>query len=189
MACLFQKSAQLRLALNEDLDIDELVKAEARLLVSSLVVFPKFTLSRRKRKGVLNLGDYPEELLIALSRACDAVINAEGDDVYQVRIKRKMPDSTDKRILSCFKRFPKATMLINTQPAKLTAKQAKQVERLRHAIRDIVLEDLIVSPNLFTNNSNKENIADGFPLSVLGESVKQTLFSAVCKSHRLPNIL
>ena len=183
------EAAQLRLALNEDLDEDELARTEARLLVSTLVVFPKFTTSKRKRKGVINLDDYPDELLIALSQACGAVINPEEDDVYQVRIKREFPDATDKRIVACFKRFPKATMLINTQPAKLTAKQAKQVERLRHALRDIVLEDLIVSPNLFTNDSDKENIADGFPLAVLSESIKQVLFSSICKAHKLPNIL
>ena len=183
------EAAQLRLALNEALELDELVEAEARLLVSNLIVFPKFTLSRRKKKGVIFLDDYPDDYLMLLLHACNAVIYPEADDVYQVHVKREMPAETDKRIVSCFRRFPKAIEYIATQPALLTQKQAKMVENLRHALRDIVLEDLVIRPNLFTNNSNKENIADGFPVSVLAESVKQVLFSAVCRAHKLPNIL
>lgn len=184
------EAAQLRLVSQyKDESDDALELAEARLLATKLITSPRFSYKQRKRKGVIPLEDYPDEYLSMLMTACNAVIYPDTDDVYQVRILREMPESTDKRILSCFRRFPKAIDYINTQPGLLTPKQAKMVEHLRHRLREIVLEDLISSPNLFTNNSNKQNITDGYPLSVLSESILQSLFSAVCIAHKLPNIL
>ena len=184
------EAAQLRLVNRyKDESDDALELAEARLLATQLIKFPRFSYKQRKRKDVIPLEDYPDEFLSVLMTACNAVIYPDADDVYKVRIFREMPESTDKRILSCFRRFPKAIDYINTQPGRLTPKQAKMVEHLRHRLREIVLEDLITSPNLFTNNSNKQNITDGYPLSVLSESILQSLFSAICLAHKLPNIL
>lgn len=184
------EAAQLRLvSQNKDLSDTELEIAEARLLATKLITFPKFSYKSRKRKGVIPLEDYPDDYLSVLMMACDAVNNPESDDVYQVRIRRDYPVETDKRVMAVFKRFPKATQWIARQPALLTPQQAKMVEHLRSALREIVLEDLVISPNLFLNNSKKERIDDGFPISVLAESIQQTLFSAVCIAHKLPNIL
>ena len=162
------------------------VRKEMLLMVSKLVVDPKFTFSgerRRKLKNEIWLDAYDTSLLNALFSACDAIINPENDAVYRVHYRRDIPSDLDTAMNACLRKHPKTQKLIETPLSDLKPKQAQNVEKLRNRLRAIALEAMILAPKLTQTDTDTIPLTEAYPLPFIGESPIAALCEGLKQAH------
>ena len=168
--------------LEDDAINTELITAEAKLMVSRLIVNPSFTYKGDTRRKGISLDTYDDTLLSAFAQCCDAVCNKDSDDVFQVHIARDKPEDFDRHVEKLLNKDRRTRILMQRQPFQLNSTQATKVEKLYDRLRRYVLTQMITRPNLTVTHSESVPLTQAYPVRFLSEIVQQTLFRAVLKT-------